>query len=174
MLHFTRVLVELELRKENENLILYERSGHCASVSIGYKQHPAFCPLCENLGHSTSDCNRGQPKQTNTKAKDKSQNVDNNGHNKPTKNTGTSNTNSGPSNFKPNFVMNPIKPRPHKGKTYFEWTQKGGQTTATSQPTNTPPATNALIIYSAPAISTGNFFSVLDSELPVGLDNDDV
>lgn len=56
MLHYARVLVEVDLRKQKEEYIMYEHSGHCAKVSLGYENHPTFCSTCESLGHSTSDC----------------------------------------------------------------------------------------------------------------------
>lgn len=63
MLHYARVLVELDLRKEKEYGVMYERSGHCATVSIGYEQHPHYCSNCETLGHASTDCTRGKKTQ---------------------------------------------------------------------------------------------------------------
>lgn len=51
MLHFARVLLELDLLKEKESHIMYERSGYCSTVSIGYEQHPEYCKNCDKLGH---------------------------------------------------------------------------------------------------------------------------
>lgn len=174
MLHFAIVLVELDLRKEKEHFILYERSEHFASASIGYEQHPAFCPYCENLGHFTSDCSRGHPKQVNMKTNDRTPNAGTSGPNKPSSNSGPSTTSSGPNNGKP--ISGPIssKSGTNRGKTHIGWMQKGGSTPTASQSNHIPVATNALIIYSAPDIPTGNSFSMLNGDLPDGLDNDDV
>lgn len=56
MCHYARVLIELDLRKENEYNIMYERSGHCSIASVGYEQHPPFCTHCQIVGHSFDDC----------------------------------------------------------------------------------------------------------------------
>lgn len=55
ILYYARVFVELDLSKEKEECIIYERSGHCAIASLGYENHPSFCMICEIIGHATSD-----------------------------------------------------------------------------------------------------------------------
>lgn len=56
--HFAKVLVKLDLRKDKEAFIMYERAGHCVIASVGYEKHPEFCSSCKILGHTTSDHKR--------------------------------------------------------------------------------------------------------------------
>lgn len=56
MCHYARVLVELDLRKEREEFIMFETSGNCSITSIGYERLPEYCPKCEIVGHSTENC----------------------------------------------------------------------------------------------------------------------
>lgn len=56
MCHYARVLVELDLRKEREQFIMFETSGNCSIDSIGYERLPEFCLKCEIMGHSSENC----------------------------------------------------------------------------------------------------------------------
>lgn len=65
MCHYARVLVELDLCKEKEHYIMFERSGHCSIASVGYEPHPDFCNFCQVVGHSLNACrskDRDRPK----------------------------------------------------------------------------------------------------------------
>lgn len=37
---------------------MYERSGHCAKVSMEYEYHPSYYTISESLGHDSYDCPR--------------------------------------------------------------------------------------------------------------------
>lgn len=134
MLHFARVLVELDLQKEKETFIMYERLGHCATVSIGYEQHPSFCSHCQRTGHSTFECSRHQSMPFHPKAAPST---------KPTANPspGTKDTNK-------EWVRVGKKPIT---------TQMPSNSTAPE----VIPSMNAMVPYIAPTIATHNAFSAL-------------
>lgn len=142
------------------------------------------CSHCENLGHSTTDCSRGQPKPSKPKLIDKLP---------TTTNTSTNPISSGPSKDIHNSGLVPINsdlskknlssgPIPissglekKKANAHMEWIQKGRpKTNVVSQQLHSPAATNALVIYSAPVIATANSFAALNSDISDGLGNEDV
>lgn len=83
----------------------------------------------------------------------------------PTLNIPSSKTGTGPAQ-----VHNKGKLRANS-----EWVQKERTTNSVvSQQIQYPPMTNALVIYTAPNISTANSFEALNCSIPEGLDNDDV
>lgn len=65
MCHYARVLVELDLWKEKEHYIMFERSGHCSIASVGYEPHPDFCSFCQVVGHSIHVCRSNKHKGPN-------------------------------------------------------------------------------------------------------------
>ncbi|KAL8498083.1 hypothetical protein ACS0TY_021421 [Phlomoides rotata] len=51
--HFARVFVELDLKQEREEYLMFERAGHCSFVGIHYERFPDFCKFCNMIGHVT-------------------------------------------------------------------------------------------------------------------------
>lgn len=120
---------------------MYERLGHCSTVSIGYEQHPSFCTLCEILGHSSSECSCGsKPSPQILKAP-------------PQSKTGPTSIPASGSNR-------------GKNATGKEWVQVGPRNSKSAAPlasstcmnTSTVSSTNAMIQYSAPV---SNAFEML-------------
>lgn len=56
MCYYAWVLVELDLWKDKEYHIMYERSGHNLISSVGYELHPEYCIHCQIIGHSIANC----------------------------------------------------------------------------------------------------------------------
>ncbi|KAL8479162.1 hypothetical protein ACS0TY_026137 [Phlomoides rotata] len=54
--HFARVLVEVDLKKDLEEYVMIESSGHRSYVMIQYERLPSFCRNCAVIGHDTGDC----------------------------------------------------------------------------------------------------------------------
>ncbi|KAL8458490.1 hypothetical protein ACS0TY_036129 [Phlomoides rotata] len=53
---FARVLVELDLKQDREDTLMFERAGHCSFVSVHYECLPEFCKFCNVIGHATGHC----------------------------------------------------------------------------------------------------------------------
>ncbi|KAL8488288.1 hypothetical protein ACS0TY_024530 [Phlomoides rotata] len=53
---FARVLVELDLKQDREEYVMFERAGHRSVVYILYERLPEFCNYCNVMGHSTGNC----------------------------------------------------------------------------------------------------------------------
>lgn len=68
MCHYARVLIELDLRKEKEYHIMFERAGHCSIALVGYEPHPDFCMHCQIVGHSFINY-RSRKKDSNKEGK---------------------------------------------------------------------------------------------------------
>lgn len=135
MLHFARVLLELDLQKEKQLFIMYERSGHCSTVSIGYEQHPSFCTYCGKLGHSSANCSRQLSKPPpQTKAI-------------PTAISGEASRLAKDS--KKEWIRVGKKPS----------NTQPPPASSPTQDTITVPSTNVLVLYIAPIIGTHNTFS---------------
>lgn len=171
MIHFAIVLVELDLRKEKEHMILYERLGHYASVSIGYEQHPTFCSRCEALGHDTLDCSRGGPSK---QPKAKQPNINPNGPSMVNSSPRAEATDPGPSKTNSGPTTNISYTNKGKAPAQTEWVQNGlPNHLIPAQQVHTPAITNALVIYTALAITTTNSFAALNCNIPDGLDHED-
>ncbi|KAL8529085.1 hypothetical protein ACS0TY_006522 [Phlomoides rotata] len=67
--HFARVLVEVDLKKDLEEYVMIESSGHRSYVMIQYERLPSYCRNCAVIGHDTGDC--FSRNQTNNKPLDK-------------------------------------------------------------------------------------------------------
>ncbi|XP_058776574.1 uncharacterized protein LOC131650888 [Vicia villosa] len=70
--HFVRVLVDLDMLKEQTFKVLVERIGFAFFVDIEYEKLPEFCNHCSCIGHSIENCKRKemskeQDKNTNSK-----------------------------------------------------------------------------------------------------------
>ncbi|KAL8465781.1 hypothetical protein ACS0TY_035037 [Phlomoides rotata] len=50
---FARVLVELDLKHDREETLMFEREGHCSFVSVQYERLLKFCKFCSVIGHAT-------------------------------------------------------------------------------------------------------------------------
>ncbi|KAL8480938.1 hypothetical protein ACS0TY_027453 [Phlomoides rotata] len=66
--HFARVLVEVDLKQEREEFLLFERAGHCSFVGITYECVPDFCNFCNLIGHITGHCGGQTTRQRQGKA----------------------------------------------------------------------------------------------------------
>ncbi|KAL8521799.1 hypothetical protein ACS0TY_012093 [Phlomoides rotata] len=53
---FARVLVELDLKHDREEYVMFERAGHRSVVYIQYERLPEFCNYCSIIGHATGNC----------------------------------------------------------------------------------------------------------------------
>ncbi|KAL8474400.1 hypothetical protein ACS0TY_031028 [Phlomoides rotata] len=53
--HFARVLVEVDLKKDLEEYVMIESSGHRSYVMIQYERLPSYCRNCTVIGHDTGD-----------------------------------------------------------------------------------------------------------------------
>lgn len=49
--HYTRILVDIDLAKEQHDQILVEREGFAFFVVNEYERLPDFCPSCKVIGH---------------------------------------------------------------------------------------------------------------------------
>ncbi|KAL8459386.1 hypothetical protein ACS0TY_036760 [Phlomoides rotata] len=58
MWRFARVLVELDLKHDREETLMFEREGHCSFVSIQYEHLPEFCKFYSVIGHAIGYCGR--------------------------------------------------------------------------------------------------------------------
>ncbi|KAL8537633.1 hypothetical protein ACS0TY_012669 [Phlomoides rotata] len=66
---FARVLVELDLKQDREENVMFERAGYRSVVYIQYERLPEFCNYCNVMGHSTGNCGTyHNPKQGNNKS----------------------------------------------------------------------------------------------------------
>ncbi|KAL8463829.1 hypothetical protein ACS0TY_033685 [Phlomoides rotata] len=54
--HFARVLVELDLKHDREEYVMFKRASHRSVVYIQYEQLPEFCTYCNVISHSTGNC----------------------------------------------------------------------------------------------------------------------
>ncbi|KAL8484782.1 hypothetical protein ACS0TY_027180 [Phlomoides rotata] len=53
---FARVLVELDLKQDREEYVMFETAGHRSVVYIQYERLPEFCNYCNVMGHLTGNC----------------------------------------------------------------------------------------------------------------------
>ncbi|KAL8456322.1 hypothetical protein ACS0TY_034512 [Phlomoides rotata] len=72
--HFARVLVELDLKHDREEYVMFKRASHRSVVYIQYERLPEFYTYCNVIGHSTGNCSpsynskQGKGKQVPSKA----------------------------------------------------------------------------------------------------------
>lgn len=59
---FARVLVEIDLSHDREEVIMVERLGHCAFAVVRFENLPRFCKSCGVIGHLTEACTKLQHK----------------------------------------------------------------------------------------------------------------
>ncbi|KAL8498925.1 hypothetical protein ACS0TY_022040 [Phlomoides rotata] len=64
---FARVLVELDLKQERKEYLMFERAGHCSFVGVQYERLPEFCKFCNVIGHTTGHCGGNNNRQRNGK-----------------------------------------------------------------------------------------------------------
>ncbi|KAL8503104.1 hypothetical protein ACS0TY_022012 [Phlomoides rotata] len=50
---FAHVLVELDLKQDREEFLMFERAGHCSFVGIHYEHLLDFCKFCNIIEHAT-------------------------------------------------------------------------------------------------------------------------
>lgn len=58
--HFSRILIEIDLKLELRDRILVEREGYAFFVEVEYERLPYLCSSCETIGHSISNCKKQQ------------------------------------------------------------------------------------------------------------------
>ncbi|KAL8506447.1 hypothetical protein ACS0TY_017368 [Phlomoides rotata] len=66
--HFARVFVELDLKHEREEDLMFERAGHCSFMGVQYERLPDFCKFCNRIGHITGHCGGNNNRQRHGKA----------------------------------------------------------------------------------------------------------
>ncbi|KAL8556586.1 hypothetical protein ACS0TY_004150 [Phlomoides rotata] len=60
---FARVLVELDLKHDREETLMFKHDGHCSFVSIQYERLTEFCKFCSVIGHTTGHCGEDSRKK---------------------------------------------------------------------------------------------------------------
>ncbi|KAL8477934.1 hypothetical protein ACS0TY_030005 [Phlomoides rotata] len=58
--YYARLLVEIDMKNELIEKLLYKRSGVCSFANIVYERLPEFCRGCGIVGHSVAACYRGR------------------------------------------------------------------------------------------------------------------
>ncbi|KAL8488060.1 hypothetical protein ACS0TY_024368 [Phlomoides rotata] len=58
--HYARILVEIDMRNELIEKIMYKRAGVCSFANITYERLPDFCRGCSIVGHTTTTCSQGR------------------------------------------------------------------------------------------------------------------
>ncbi|KAL8546973.1 hypothetical protein ACS0TY_006620 [Phlomoides rotata] len=53
---FARLLVEIDMKQELVEKIMYKRVGICSFATVLFKCLPAFCHECGIVGHDVADC----------------------------------------------------------------------------------------------------------------------
>ncbi|KAL8483851.1 hypothetical protein ACS0TY_026514 [Phlomoides rotata] len=59
--HYARVLVEVDMKTEPIEKIMYKRCGVCSFANLVFERLPEFCRNCGIVGHSMANCSRGKP-----------------------------------------------------------------------------------------------------------------
>ncbi|KAL8508717.1 hypothetical protein ACS0TY_019104 [Phlomoides rotata] len=57
--HYARLLIEIDMKSELVEKIMYKRGDICSFASIVYERLPAFCRECGIVGHTVATCARG-------------------------------------------------------------------------------------------------------------------
>lgn len=60
--HYARVLVDVHLNEILFDRILLEREDYAFFVGIDYERLPSFCPVCQIICHSITNCNKQSKK----------------------------------------------------------------------------------------------------------------
>ncbi|XP_019420741.1 PREDICTED: uncharacterized protein LOC109330928 [Lupinus angustifolius] len=58
--HFSKVLVDINLKAKLTNQILVEREGFAFFVNLEYENLPEFCNGCQCIGHTIANCRRNR------------------------------------------------------------------------------------------------------------------
>ncbi|KAL8492497.1 hypothetical protein ACS0TY_023903 [Phlomoides rotata] len=58
--HYARILVEIDMKTEIIEKIMYKRSGVCSFANLVFERLPKFCRWCGIVGHTTVACTRGR------------------------------------------------------------------------------------------------------------------
>ncbi|KAL8514652.1 hypothetical protein ACS0TY_013658 [Phlomoides rotata] len=58
--HYARLLVEIDMKNEMIEKIMYKRAGVCSFANIVYEHLLVFCRGCGIVGHTTAECTRGR------------------------------------------------------------------------------------------------------------------
>ncbi|KAL8546962.1 hypothetical protein ACS0TY_006609 [Phlomoides rotata] len=66
--HYARILVEVDMKMELIEKIMYKRSGVCSFANLVFEHLLEFCRNCGIVGHTTAVCTRGKKteKESNT------------------------------------------------------------------------------------------------------------
>ncbi|KAL8541482.1 hypothetical protein ACS0TY_002668 [Phlomoides rotata] len=60
--HYARILVEIDMKTEFVEKIMYKRARICSFATLAFERLPKFCRNCDIVGHATAVCTRGKPK----------------------------------------------------------------------------------------------------------------
>ncbi|KAL8554876.1 hypothetical protein ACS0TY_002883 [Phlomoides rotata] len=63
MCHYARVLIELDMKHNFEDFVMFETKDHYSCASVKYESLPPFCNGCGIVGHNLVDC-RGMKTKT--------------------------------------------------------------------------------------------------------------
>lgn len=58
--HFARVLVDIDLKSNLHNQIMFERDDYAFFVGLEYEKLPAFYSSCQIIGHDFSTCKKNK------------------------------------------------------------------------------------------------------------------
>ncbi|KAL8503471.1 hypothetical protein ACS0TY_022282 [Phlomoides rotata] len=61
MCHYARVLIELDMKQNFEEYIMFEMEGHYLFASVKYESLPPFCKGCGIVAHNLGDCRMLKP-----------------------------------------------------------------------------------------------------------------
>ncbi|KAL8552220.1 hypothetical protein ACS0TY_001064 [Phlomoides rotata] len=62
MCHYARVLIELDMKQNFEDYVMFETEGHYLFASVKYESLPPFCNGCGIVGHKLVDYRMSKPK----------------------------------------------------------------------------------------------------------------
>ncbi|KAL8462759.1 hypothetical protein ACS0TY_033689 [Phlomoides rotata] len=63
--HYARILVEIDIKTELIEKIMYKRAGICSFANLVFERLPEFCRGCGVVGHTTTVCTRGKKEENN-------------------------------------------------------------------------------------------------------------
>ncbi|KAL8524041.1 hypothetical protein ACS0TY_013848 [Phlomoides rotata] len=62
--HYARILVEVDMKIDLIEKIMYKRAGVCSFANLIFERLPEFCRGCGIVGHATSNCSRSKKQET--------------------------------------------------------------------------------------------------------------
>ncbi|KAL8542604.1 hypothetical protein ACS0TY_003475 [Phlomoides rotata] len=64
IVHYARVLVEIDMKVDLIEKIMYRRAGICSFANLIFERLPKFCRGCGIVGHTTTTCSWGRKHKT--------------------------------------------------------------------------------------------------------------